>query len=289
MNFLNDILKQTLGTDSSIVSSDSVSGGCINRVSKLNLKCGTSVLVKLAGGGNVGFHEEVQGLSAIAETSTIATPHIIAVGQSPEPYLILEWIETAAPKPVFWRRFGEELAALHNAKAPQQTFGFSSDNVIGANPQINRWADTWTSFFCDCRLRYQFERARGAGLFSASETAQFEDFLEKVAGILERVPTVPSLIHGDLWSGNFLCDENQRPVLIDPAVSYSHCEAEFSIMKMFGGFDQQCFAAYDAFRPPVAGSSERIEIYSAYHYLNHLNLFGRSYLGDCWRIINKYV
>lgn len=289
MDFLNEILRQTLGSGSTIVSSNSVSGGCINRVLKLNLKSGKPLLVKLAGEANVGFHHEAKGLSAIAETNTIATPQVIAVGDSPEPYLILEWIETAPIQTEFWGRFAEDLAALHNFENPDSQFGFTCDNVIGAKPQINQWADSWASFFCDRRLRYQFQLARGEGYFSEDEALLFEDFLVQVSVMLEPVAVTPSLIHGDLWSGNFLCDENQQPVLIDPAVSYSHSEAEFSIMRMFGGFDQQCFDAYHEIRPAQSLANERIEVYSLYHYLNHLNLFGRSYLNDCWRIINKYV
>ena len=289
LNFLNDILQQSLGTDSTIVSSTSISGGCINRVSKLNLKCGRSVLVKLAGEANVGFRQEAQGLSAIAETQTIATPKVIAVGESPEPYLILKWIETAPIQSGFWRRFGEDLAALHKAETPSPQFGFASDNVIGATPQVNQWASSWSEFFCDRRLRHQFDLAAAAGFFTESEANQIEEFLAKVSEKLEQVAAAPALIHGDLWNGNFLCDENQRPVLIDPAVSYSHSEAEFSIMRMFGGFDHQCFEAYHEILPAQPAVSERIKIYSLYHYLNHLNLFGRSYLNDCWRIINKFV
>ena len=289
MEFLNEILRQTLGSESVIASSESVSGGCINRVMKLNLNSGKPLLVKLAGEANVGFRHEAQGLAAIAETNTIATPQVIAVGDSPQPYLILEWIGTAASQPVFWERLGQKLAALHNVKPAQQGFGFTEDNVIGANSQINSWSNSWASFFCERRLRYQFELAFGEGHFSESEVLLFEECLAKVSVMLEQADAQPSLIHGDLWNGNFLCDQNQQAVLIDPAVSYSHSEVELSIMRMFGGFDPRCFEAYHEMRPAQPGASQRIEIYSLYHYLNHLNLFGRSYLNDCWRIINKYV
>ena len=289
LDFLNEILRQTLGSQSAIVPSESVAGGCINRVLKLNLKNGKPLLVKLAEAGGPGFRTEAQGLAALAETNSIATPQVIAVGDWPQRYLILEWIEAALPQAVFWRRLGQQLAALHDADPADQKFGFTEDNIIGATPQINQWGESWASFFCDRRLRYQFELACGVGYFSKGEVIRFEKFLEKVSAMLEQVSARPSLIHGDLWSGNFLCDENQQPVLIDPAVSYSHSEAELSIMRMFGGFERQCFEAYHEIRPAQPGANRRIEIYSLYHYLNHLNLFGRSYLNDCWRIINKYV
>ena len=289
MDFLNEILKTALGSNSSIVSTQSVAGGSINRVQRLDLKCGTRVLAKLSGSDGVGFGHEVDGLSAIVETQTFRTPNLIATGESPQPYLMMEWIESTGTESDFWQRFGHQLAAMHDVAGSKDGFGFATDNVIGAKPQINAWAESWTDFFCQRRLGYQFKSAREAGYFSDLEEKQFEVFLERVAELLDVVNVKPALIHGDLWSGNFLCDVNQNPVLIDPAVSYSHSEAEFSIMKMFGGFDQQLFDAYHEIRPPVAGWEDRVEIYSLYHYLNHLNLFGRSYLGDCRRIINQYL
>ena len=256
---------------------------------KLDLQCGSRVLVKLSGNTGIGFSHEADGLSAIRDTQTFRTPQVIAIGESPQPYLILEWIETTGVEAGFWKRFGHQLAAMHGVAAARSQFGFTSDNVIGAKPQINTWAKSWAEFFCQRRLGYQFKLARAAGYFSESEAKQFNPFLERVAKLLNAIDVKPALIHGDLWSGNFLCDVNQIPVLIDPAVSYSHCEAEFSIMKMFGGFDRQFFDAYHEIRPPVAGWEERVEIYSLYHYLNHLNHFGTSYLGDCRRIINQYL
>lgn len=289
MEFLSDILHEALGSDSSIVSALPLSGGSINRVCKLELQSGSRVLVKLSGETDVGFRAEAQGLSVIGETMTFATPHVIAVGDSPQPYLILEWIETQRIQPVFWERFGQQLAAMHGVEASNRKFGFQNDNVIGARPQINAWEDAWSKFFCQHRLGYQFDLAFRAGYFSNADSIRFDGFLRKVAQFVDEAPTKPVLIHGDLWSGNFLCNENQQPVLIDPAVSYSHNESEFSIMRMFGGFDRRFFNAYHEVRPKDAGWQERVELYALYHYLNHLNHFGRSYLSDCWRIINKYV
>jgi len=289
LDFLNDVLRETLGNNSAIDSFHPVTGGNINRVFRLNLECGARVLVKLSGDVKAGYGSEAEGLSAIRDTQTVATPNIIALGEEPEPYLILEWIETAAPQAGFWQNFGQQLAALHGAMPPTQKFGFASDNVIGATPQINTWAETWVEFFCDRRLRFQFELACRGGHFSGRDSNDFDIFLENVKAVLQPIDVSPALIHGDLWSGNFLCDENQKPVLIDPAVSYSHCESEFSIIKMFGGFDRKFFDAYDEVRPPQTGREQRVELYSLYHYLNHLNLFGRSYLSDCRPIIDKYL
>ena len=289
-------LNKRLETKSKLKSAQAVSGGCINQVTKLSLSTGQQVLLKLSDQTDADFQIEADGLAAIAATQTCRVPNTISVGQTPQPYLLLEWIETMTPGSDFWPRFGQQLAALHSAAIPwsdfgmlSETFGYRSDNVIGATPQINTRTVSWSEFFCNQRLRFQFDLAANQGHFSAQDRDVFERFLKKVRAILEGLPVTPSLIHGDLWSGNFLCDRDQQPVLIDPAVSWSHSEFEFGIMKMFGGFKQPMYDAYDEFRPAIPGVEQRIEIYSLYHYLNHLNLFGRSYLQNCWQIIRKYT
>lgn len=291
-SFLNDAIAETFGSSVSVASWSSVSGGTINEVRKLELTDGRSVLLKLAGEGRPDFQSEVDGLAAIAATGVFRVPEIFAAGASPKPFLIMQWVDVAPPRDVFWSRFGRRLAAMHRL-APadrSQKFGFGADNVIGETRQPNPLTESWATFFCQHRLAFQFQLASERGFFSDRDRVQFERFLTQTSEMIDSIPVKPSLIHGDLWSGNFLCDADQQPVLIDPAVSYSHDEAEFSIMKMFGGFDSKFYDAYDTIHPPldVDGRSARVEIYSLYHYLNHLNIFGRSYLSDCWRVIKKY-
>lgn len=288
--FLNDVIRQTFGSANAIVSSSAISGGTINQVFKLELADRQAVLLKLAREGRPGFQSEVDGLTALASTNTFGVPEVFAVGQTPAPFLIMEWIETERPTDEFWTCFGQQLAQLHRFSPVDrgQKFGFNADNVIGETPQPNTLTESWAGFFCQHRLAFQFRLASQNGFFAGDDQSRIEDFLAQVYEMLDSVGVTPSLIHGDLWSGNFLCDVNQRPVLIDPAVSYSHDEAEFSIMEMFGGFDSLFFDAYRRVHPPVVGGLDRIEVYSLYHYLNHLNIFGRSYLADCWRIIKKY-
>ena len=99
----------------------------------------------------------------------------------------------------------------------------------------------------------------------------------------------PCLIHGDLWSGNYLCDELVDPVLVDPAAYFGHREAEFGMTMLFGGFDESFYSAYNEVWPLAPGSEDRIAIYRLYHLLNHLNLFGKSYLPACLNILKQYV
>lgn len=288
--FVDAIVSRTFGASVSIASSSPVSGGTINQVYRLDLTDGLSVLLKLAGEGRPGFRCEIDGLEAIASTDTFGVPQIFSAGQSPQPFLIMEWIETVRPGKNFWSTFGSRLSELHRFTPPdcRPKFGFHADNVIGETPQLNPMTESWAEFFCKNRLAFQFQLASERGFFSDQDQIQIGKVLSQIYEMIDAISVKPSLIHGDLWSGNFLCDVNQQPVLIDPAVSYSHDEAELSIMKMFGGFDSKFYDAYDAAHPPLDRRSERIEIYSLYHYLNHLNIFGRSYLGDCWRIIEKF-
>jgi fructosamine-3-kinase len=288
--FLNQVIADLMGADVKVTASEPVSGGCIHQVFKIDLSNQKSLLLKISKRPQIGFQTEVEGLAEIGKTQTFRVPKVLASDELPLPYLLMEWIDTAPADEGFWTRFGQQLADLHLDQSSRQQlrFGFGANNWIGATPQVNTFADSWGAFFCQHRLEYQFRLACQKGIFSNNHQKRFRRFAQRVAEMLDSITVFPSLIHGDLWSGNFLCDIDRQPVLIDPAVSYSHREAEFSIMQMFGGFAPGFYAAYHQVLPPCDGSVERIEIYSLYHYLNHLNLFGRSYFDDCVSIIEKY-
>jgi protein-ribulosamine 3-kinase len=155
------------------------------------------------------------------------------------------------------------LASLHRQTGPR--FGWHRDNYIGLAPQINGWRDDWAEFFIECRLRPQFERAGLKG-----------EFFEK---LLRNHRPQPSLLHGDLWSGNagFIAE---GPVVFDPAVYYGDREADLAMTELFGGFPDEFYAAYDAAWPRERGYESRKHLYNLYHLLNHLNLFGSGYLAQ---------
>lgn len=224
---------------------------------------------------------EAQGLLALRDPKTIKVPEPY---HWTDDYLLLEYIQTGHPNKDFAETFGRQLAQLHKTINPK--FGFEHDNFIGATPQINSWESNGHTFFKRHRLQYQFNLADKKNHFDHQDKARFEKILSKLESL---IPTQPaSLIHGDLWNGNVLTDQHGDPVLIDPAVHYGWAEAELAMTIMFGGFGDEFFAAYQEINPLESGWQNRLPLYNLYHYLNHLNLFGTSYLNSVRSILRKY-
>jgi fructosamine-3-kinase len=164
-------------------------------------------------------------------------------------------------------------------------FGFSADNYIGQTRQKNTGTDSWIEFFRNSRLKVQMELA--AGYFDKDDRQRCQNLLDNLDNYLVE-PEFPSLIHGDLWSGNVMPDQNGSPVLIDPAVYIGHYEADIAMTELFGGFSPEFYDAYHEIIPKESGYAERRDLYNLYHLLNHLNLFGRSYLTAVRRILKRY-
>jgi len=177
------------------------------------------------------------------------------------------------------------MATLHQHTGDR--FGFDGDNYIGSTPQPNPWTDDGHQFFAGNRLNYQAELAGRRGLLSHGE-------VEAVTAISNRLTTLvpnqpPSVLHGDLWSGNSTSDAEGQPVIIDPAAYFGWAEADLAMMVLFGSPGQQFWQAYQEMRPLEDGWRDRFDLYNLYHVLNHLNLFGRGYYGQVMRIIKKYA
>ncbi|NTU79287.1 MAG: fructosamine kinase family protein [Chloroflexales bacterium] len=216
---------------------------------------------------------EARGLRALAATGAIRVPAMIATGDSPA-FLLTEWIDGAGARPDM-AALGEHLAALHRHSAP--AFGLEADNYIGGTPQANGWQPTWPAFFRARRLQPQIAWAEAAGLLSTARRRTLERLVARLDDLLG-VPAPPSLIHGDLWGGNVVAGPGGAPALIDPAVSYSHREADLAFTELFGGFTARFYAAYADAWPLDPGYAARRPIYNLYHALNHANLFGSGYL-----------
>lgn len=224
---------------------------------------------------------EAYGLNTLRNTNTI---------QVPQPYywekdfLLLEDIKKGEPKRNFAEIFGRKLAMLH--KTTNDKFGFNHDNYIGATPQINTWQANGHTFFRKHRLQPQFEMANQKNYLNSDDQARFEKILNKLKQFIPIQPA--SLIHGDLWNGNVLANENGDPVIIDPATHYGWAEAELAMTIMFGGFGDEFFSAYQEINLLHEGWQNRFPLYNLYHYLNHLNIFGTSYLNSIRSILRKY-
>ncbi len=278
-----------------ITRSDRLSGGDINEAYVLTLSDNSRIFMKTNTKENAGFFTaEAMGLNAIAQTGAIRTPQILCSGcsevKSGYSFLLLEYIDGKQRLANYWEAFGHQLAAMHNAPAaglvPQGIYGFCQDNYIGASTQCNTPRGKWIPFFRDCRLKPQFESA--ASYFNDSDLAKITKLLDKLDDFLLE-PEHPSLLHGDLWSGNFLTGNDGKAWLIDPAAYVGHAEADIAMTELFGGFPPAFYAAYQESAPMQPGYQQRRDLYNLYHLLNHLNLFGRTYLSSVKRIIKKYI
>lgn len=281
---LNDTLVTALGA--TLRSAAPVSGGDINDAFRLTLTDGTRVFMKANRGADPAFFQaEADGLEAIRATSAIRVPGVIAMGEDERygAFLLLEWVEAARPAADYWEVFGRELAAMHGA--PAGRFGWDADNFIGASPQLNARRDSWIAFFRDCRLAPQFRRAEH--WFDAADRRRVTCLLDHLEDHLTE-PAHPALLHGDLWSGNFITGGDGHAWLIDPAVYVGHPEADLGMTQLFGGFRPAFYDAYREASPLHPGYAQRRDLYNLYHLLNHLNLFGEGYLGSVLSVVRRY-
>jgi protein-ribulosamine 3-kinase len=278
------------GGQEEIVSTRNCSGGCIHRAQLVELSNGTRFFVKSSPGAGDMFAQEAFGLAAIAASKSLRTPRLIAAGMldEQEACLVLEAIEPSQPCPQFWQIFGSQLADMHR-QSTAQSFGWSSDNYLGSSIQRNAAHQDWVEFFAECRLGYQVRLARNYSVGSRELFKLVDRLISRLDQALGTCDDPPSLLHGDLWSGNYMVDPTGAPVVFDPAVYYGQREADLAMPLLFGGFSPDFWDAYEEAWPLSAGWQQRVEIYKLYHLLNHLNLFGAGYLDSCLEIARKFA
>ncbi len=231
---------------------------------------------------------EAHGLNVIAATAAIRVPVVVASGTADaSPYLLTEWIETAPTRTEAGAVLGSSLAALHRHTTPN--YGLDRTNYCGASVQYNAQSTSWLDFYREQRLVPQMRWAAERGLLPARRQQRLAWLIDHLDRWIGAQPEPPSLIHGDLWGGNWLVAADGEPVLIDPAVSYSHREAELAMCRLFGGFPQTFFDAYDEAWSPLPERAERLPLYQLYHLLNHLNVFGESYGGRVDAVLARYA
>ncbi|RLB43244.1 MAG: hypothetical protein DRH30_03440 [Deltaproteobacteria bacterium] len=279
---LRAALEQQLGTQ--ILGAKQLGGGDINDAFEVSLGNGASVFVKTHPNPPPGmFEAEARGLRWLEEAGEIRIPKVVAVSDRPPAYLALELLTPAKRRADFDEALGRSLAALHAFGAP--SFGLDHDNFIGRLAQSNLAAGDWASFYWVSRLEPQLRLATDRGLIDSETRSRF-DTLRRV--LAERVgpEEPPSRLHGDLWGGNLHADAAGQPCLIDPAVYGGHREIDLAMMRLFGGFGERVFAAYDNAWPLAPGAGDRIPLYQLYPLLVHVNLFGGSYVGSVKRALS---
>jgi fructosamine-3-kinase len=238
------------------------------------------------------FTAEARGLALLGATGAVRVPLVYAAreaeGELPA-FLLLEWIKSGGPG---LRRLGEELGArlaeMHWL-GRAASYGLDHDNFIGPTPQPNGWQSDWPRFYRERRLLPQIALAERNGLLAPALGHALHKIAERVEDWLGGAARQPALLHGDLWGGNVLVDAAGVPALIDPAAYYGDREAELAYTELFGGFSPSFYAAYEEVWPCEPGREERRDLYNLYHLLNHLNIFGPSYLARVEAAARRYV
>ena len=259
-----------------------VSGGDISaawRLGNLFLKTGPLASRDM-------FSAEAGGLDEIANSNSVRVPEVVGLGETGDSaYIAIEWIEFERPTADTEFMLGRQLAEMHRCTA--ERFGWHRDNTIGLTPQPNTWTDDWVVFLREQRIGYQLRLAADKG-FTGELQAQGEQLLKRLPIWFENVEIVPSLLHGDLWSGNWGA-AGGYPVVFDPAVYYGDRESDLAMTRLFGGFGKEFYRSYESVWPLQHGHLERCRVYQLYHVLNHLNLFGSAYLGRALQLMDDLL
>ena len=284
---LSEILSQELSQPVEVSGLSPVGGGSISSTYKILSSAGMFFLkVNDAEYAGAMFKIEAEGLALLRENSSFTIPQVISINnESNRAFLIMDYIESSSRNRNYWENLGGSLAELH--KQTNLSFGLIHDNYIGSLPQQNKFADDWSSFFIERRILPMVKLAVNNGLVTNAFVAKIELALIEIVELMPKDP--PALVHGDLWSGNLMVDSSGQPCLIDPAVYYGHREMDIAFSHLFGGFEQRFYEVYQDVYPLEPGFDSRIDIYNLYPLLVHLNLFGRSYLGQIEHILTRFT
>lgn len=266
----------------------SVSGGSINQACRLATDSGHFFLKWNSDPPDLFFEKEARGLVLLKSSGTnIRIPEVIAHHNGNENipgFLLMEWIQSGSDTGDSSFRFGADLARLHQTHS--ESFGLDHENYIGRLPQANDPHTDWVSFFVDERITPQLKQAINCGAIEKRYLAHWQRLIPGLGDIFP--PCEPSLLHGDLWSGNYLFDAKGAAVLVDPAVYYGHPEMDLAFTKMFGGFSPGFYEGYASVSPLAPGFNERVQVYNFYPLLVHVNLFGGGYIRQAEQFLKQF-
>jgi fructosamine-3-kinase len=271
------------GSSAEIISLNRVGGGCISSAWKVSSKEQTWFLKKAAGPEINFLKAEARGLQELELCESIRTPKCLGHYEKDNfGFLVLEHLEMTSHSPESQHLLGQQLAAMHRIRSDRH--GFCEDNFIGSHVQINSLHNNWIEFYSECRLIPQAEDTGDTQVISKTQ-----QLCSKLTNLFGGYTPFPSLLHGDLWGGNTSCLKAGTPVIFDPAVYYGDRETDIAFTEMFGGFSREFYQAYNEEFPLDHGYSKRKDLYQLYHYLNHANIFGGSYIGSARRILDSLL
>ena len=289
MSSLWDAIAEQIGAATgrpfAVQKNQTVGGGCINAAHRLS-DGDRDYFVKLNDDNLLDmFEAEAEALQAMADTETVRVPRPVcwgtAAGQS---FLVMENLELGGRGGL--ETFGRQLAGMHGATSNR--FGWHRDNTIGSTPQPNDPDEDWVRFWRERRLGFQLELAARKGHGGALQK-KGEALMDRLDGLFDGYDPKPSLLHGDLWGGNYAVTRDGEPVIFDPATYYGDREADLAMTELFGGFGGAFFSAYNEAWPVDPGYATRKTLYNLYHMLNHLNLFGGGYAFSSERMMDELL
>ena len=232
------------------------------------------------------FIKEANGLDLLRRNCTVTIPQVIKIGTcNGQQYLLMEWLEKGTAQKNMWENFGAALALMH--KQPQQYFGLNEDNYIGSLQQRNDPHNEWHLFYAECRIMPLVKRLFDAGDFSATDINDAASFCNNLKNIFPAEP--PALLHGDLWAGNYLITSSGTAAIFDPAVYFGHREMDIGMTKLFGGFDQRFYEAYNKTYPLEKDWEKRMQVTQLYPLLVHAVLFGGHYIAATKNIFKLFL
>jgi len=263
-----------------------VGGGCVNGAYRIRGQDERQYFVKLNEANKLAmFTAEAVGLEAISATHTIRVPQPVAHGKTNlQSFLVLEYLELKPSGNT--RLLSEQLAALHRCESAR--FGFAQDNFIGTVLQPNDWKDNWAEFWRNYRLEHQLRLAAQNG-YDGKLQSLGDKLMESLHILFNGYAPRPSLLHGDLWSGNHAFLTDGTPVIFDAAPYYGDRECDLAMTELFGGYPADFYATYRACYPLDAGYAMRRDLYNLYHILNHANLFGGGYARQAEGVIQRLL
>ena len=231
------------------------------------------------------FEAEARGLELLHQSGAVTVPSVIASGEFENfQFLILPFSSKGNANANFWENFGWSVAKLHQSSA--ENFGLDTDNYIGSLTQNNKLEKNWTDFFIHQRIEPQLALDVNSKKLNHTQFDLFQTLFTKIKN--EFPIEKPALLHGDLWSGNFMANTEGNPVIFDPAVYYGHREMDLAMTLLFGGFHSKFYAAYNDVYPLEKNWKERVKIANLYPLLVHVNLFGGHYIKEIDAVLQQF-